>query len=152
MHCHRAIKQRFLENLRTKMEVTFMTESKKLKEFVGLTSEEAKKAQERYGKNQLIPKKAESFLAKILEVLKEPMFLLLLIAATIYFVLGEPRDGTIMLVFVVGIISIDVIQEWKTDKTLKALKNLSAPHITVIRDGIESTINSEDLVPGDLMI
>lgn len=129
-----------------------MTESKKLKEFVGLTNEEAKKAQERYGKNQLISKKTESFLAKILEVLKEPMFLLLLIAATIYFILGEPRDGTIMLVFVVGIISIDVIQEWKTDKTLKALKNLSAPHITVIRDGIESIINSEDLVPGDLMI
>lgn len=129
-----------------------MTESKKLKEFVGLTNEEAKKAQERYGKNQLIPEKKESFLAKILEVLKEPMFLLLLIAATIYFILGEPRDGTIMLVFVVGIISIDVIQEWKTDKTLKALKNLSAPHITVIRDGIEITINSEGLVPGDLMI
>ena len=57
-----------------------------------------------------------------------------------------------MLVFVVGIISIDVIQEWKTDKTLNALKNLSAPHITVIRDGEECTINSEDLVPGDLMM
>jgi Ca2+-transporting ATPase len=38
---------------------------------------------------------------------------------------------------VLGIISIDVIQEWKTDKTLKALKDLSAPHITVIRDGEE---------------
>ncbi|MEG2381909.1 MAG: hypothetical protein RSB38_09505, partial [Oscillospiraceae bacterium] len=78
---------------------------------------------------------------------KEPMFLLLLVAATVYFILGEPRDGTIMLIFVVGIISIDVIQEWKTDKTLEALKNLSSPQVTVIREGIEITINSEDLVP-----
>jgi len=57
-----------------------------------------------------------------------------------------------MLIFVVGIISIDVIQEWKTDKTLNALKDLSAPHITVIRDGKEQMIASVDLVPNDLMI
>lgn len=80
------------------------------------------------------------------------MFLLLMIAAVIYFILGEPRDGAIMLIFVVGIISIDVIQEWKTDKTLNALKDLSAPQIVVIRDGKEQTIASTELVPGDLML
>jgi Ca2+-transporting ATPase len=79
-------------------------------------------------------------------------FLLLLIAAVIYFILGEPRDGAIMLIFVIGVISIDVIQEWKTDKTLTALKDLSAPHINVIRDGKEKNIASCDLVPGDLML
>lgn len=63
------------------------------------------------------------------------MFLLLIIAAIIYFILGEPRDGAIMLIFVIGIISIDIVQEWKTDKTLSALKELSAPQIRVIRDG-----------------
>lgn len=80
------------------------------------------------------------------------MFLLLIAAAIIYFILGEPRDGAIMLIFVAGIISIDVIQEWKTDKTLHALKDLSAPHITVMRDGKEQQIASADLVPGDLMM
>lgn len=129
-----------------------MTEHKNLKLDRGLTSDEAKRRQEKYGKNELIAEKKESFFHKILEVISEPMFLLLLVAAAIYFVLGEPRDGAIMLVFVLGIISIDVIQEWKTDKTLKALKDLSAPHITVIRDGEEMTINSADLVPGDLML
>ncbi|MGL4773231.1 MAG: cation-translocating P-type ATPase [Clostridium sp.] len=118
----------------------------------GLTKEEALERQRIYGKNQLTPEKKESFFHKVIEVIKEPMFLLLLVAAVIYFILGEPRDGSIMLVFVIGIISIDVIQEWKTDQTLKALKDLSAPHITVIRDGKEILINSEDLVPGDLMI
>ncbi|HCL01906.1 MAG TPA: HAD family hydrolase, partial [Lachnoclostridium phytofermentans] len=76
----------------------------------------------------------------------------LIVAAIIYFILGEPRDGAVMLIFVIGIISIDVIQEWKTDKTLNALKDLTAPHVTVIRNGKETNIASADLVPGDLMM
>lgn len=118
----------------------------------GLTTGEAKKLQEKYGKNELSAEKKESFLKKVFHIICEPMFLLLIVAATIYFILGEARDGAIMLVFVVGIISIDVIQEWKTDKTLNALKDLSAPHINVIRDGKEITIASADLVPGDVMM
>ena len=100
----------------------------------GLTSAEAKRLQEQYGKNELTVQKRESFIKKVLHIICEPMFLLLIVAAIIYFILGEPRDGAIMLIFVVGIISIDVIQEWKTDKTLNALKDLSAPQVTVIRD------------------
>lgn len=129
-----------------------MTEQKLMNGEKSLSTKQAQLLQEKYGKNVLVPEKKDNFFLKILEVLKEPMFILLIVAAIIYFILGEPRDGAIMLVFVVGIISIDVIQEWKTDKTLKALKNLSAPHITVIRDNQEKIINSEDLVPGDLMI
>lgn len=119
--------------------------------FKGLTTQEAKKLQEEFGKNELVAEKKESFLHKILHVITEPMFLLLIIAAAIYFILGEPKDGSIMLVFVIGIISIETIQEWKTDKTLKALKDLSAPQIKVLRDGYEKIINSSDLVPGDIM-
>ncbi|PHV70785.1 HAD family hydrolase [Sporanaerobium hydrogeniformans] len=119
---------------------------------VGLTADEVKRLQEQYGKNELTSQKKESFQRKVLHIICEPMFLLLIVAAIIYFILGEPRDGGIMLIFVVGIISIDVIQEWKTDKTLNALKDLSAPHVTVIRDDKEQTIASSDLVPGDLMM
>jgi Ca2+-transporting ATPase len=118
----------------------------------GLTSAEAKKLQEQYGRNELTPQKKESFVKKVFHIICEPMFLLLIVAAIIYFLLGEPRDGAIMLIFVVGIISIDVVQEWKTDKTLNALKDLSAPHIRVIRDDKEQEIASADLVPGDLML
>lgn len=128
-----------------------MTEQKSTPSFQGLTSEQAKKRQAEFGKNELTPQKKKNFLYEIFKTLSEPMFILLLVAALIYFLLGEPRDGAIMLVFVIGIISIDVIQEWKTDKTLEALKDLSAPHVKVIRDGEEKTINSADLVPGDLM-
>lgn len=123
----------------------------KITELKGLTTSEAKKLQEQFGKNELVPEKKENIFHKIFHVITEPMFLLLIIAAGVYFVLGEPKDGAIMLVFVVGIISIEAIQEWKTDKTLKALKDLSAPHVKVLRDGEEKTINSSDLVPGDIM-
>jgi Ca2+-transporting ATPase len=118
----------------------------------GLTTAEAQKRQEQYGRNELMSQKKESFLIKMLHIICEPMFLLLIVAAVIYFILGARRDGAIMLIFVIGIISIDIIQEWKTDKTLNALKDLSAPRITVIRDDKEIIIASADLVPGDLMI
>lgn len=118
----------------------------------GLTSTQAKVLQERYGKNELIPRKKEDCVRKVVQIICEPMFLLLIVAAVIYFILGEPKDGAVMLIFVLAMISIDVIQEWKTDRTLNALKELSAPKIKVIRDGEEQTIASVDLVPGDLMM
>lgn len=118
----------------------------------GLTSAEAEHLQRLFGKNELTTQKKGSFLKKVFNIICEPMFLLLIVAAIIYFILGEPRDGSVMLVFVFGVISIDVIQEWKTDKTLNALKDLSAPHISVIRDSKETVIASIDLVPGDLMM
>jgi len=118
----------------------------------GLTTREAKQLQAKYGKNELAPQKKETLFHHLLHALSEPMFLLLIIAAVIYFILGEPRDGAIMLIFVVSIISIDVVQEWKTDRTLDALKDLSTPRVVVMRDGREIEIASADLVPGDLMI
>jgi Ca2+-transporting ATPase len=129
-----------------------MTEQQNVIPIQGLSSEQAKKLQEQFGKNELTAEKKQSFFKKVIHIICEPMFLLLIVAAVIYFILGEPRDGAIMLIFVLGIISIDVIQEWKTDKTLNALKDLSAPHVTVIRDGEEQIISSADLVPNDLMI
>ncbi|MGL4990534.1 MAG: cation-translocating P-type ATPase [Sarcina sp.] len=128
-----------------------MTSEKQI-ENQGLSTKEALRRQELYGKNKLKQEKEETILKKILEVIREPMFLLLIVAAVIYFLLGEPRDGAIMLIFVLVIIGIDVAQQWKTDKSLKALRELSAPQIKVLRDQKETIINSEDLVPGDIMI
>lgn len=118
----------------------------------GLTTAGAQKLLEEYGRNELTPQKKESFFKKALCVMAEPMFLLLMVASVIYFILGEPRDGAVMLLFVTGMITIDVAQEWKTDRTLRALKNLSAPRITVLRDGTRKEIASTELVPGDIMV
>ena len=65
----------------------------------GLTTAGAQKLLEKYGRNELTPQKKESFFKKALHVMAEPMFLLLMIASVIYFILGEPRDGAVMLLF-----------------------------------------------------
>ena len=121
------------------------------KEWIGLTSDEVEKRQEKFGFNELSEQKKVPFYYKIVHILMEPMFLLLLVAALIYFFLGEPQDGAIMLVFVVVIIAIEIYQEWKTDQTLRALKDLSAPKIKVKRDQKVYNILSRELVPGDIV-
>ena len=118
----------------------------------GLSELEVRHLPELYGKNELTKEKKESLLKKILSILSEPMFLLLLVASIIYFLLGEAKDGIVMLVFVVFMIGIDVIQELKTDKTLQALKDLSNPKIFVIRDNLKKEISSTNLVVGDIML
>ena len=118
---------------------------------IGLTNEEVVKLEKEYGKNEITSSKKDTLIIKILHSLCEPMFLLLIIASSIYFLLGEPQDGIIMLIFVIVVMSIDMFQEWKTDKTLSALKKLSTPHITVLRDNKKIEISSIDLLPGDIM-
>ncbi|EOH97946.1 cation-translocating P-type ATPase [Enterococcus pallens] len=118
----------------------------------GLTTDQVNKQLAEYGKNQLEQKQKEPFYLKVFHIILEPMFLLLVVAALIYFFLGEPKDGLIMLTFVAVIIAIEVVQEWKTDQTLNALKDLSAPKVKVIRNKQTVEILSEDLVPGDVML
>lgn len=118
---------------------------------IGLTNEEVVKLEKEYGKNEITSSKKDTLIIKILHSLCEPMFLLLIVASSIYFLLGEPQDGIIMLIFVIVVMAIDMFQEWKTDKTLSALKKLSTPHITVLRDNKKIEISSIDLLPGDIM-
>jgi Ca2+-transporting ATPase len=120
--------------------------------YTGLDAQEVHCRLKRYGSNELVSERKNTFLVKAISVFKEPMFLLLFGTALLYFVLGEPRDGFIMLGFVTFMSGINLFQEWRTDRTLKALRNLSAPRISVIRDGGVLNINSRDLTVGDLMI
>ncbi|WP_394897589.1 cation-translocating P-type ATPase [Clostridium butyricum] len=117
----------------------------------GLNSEEVEKLQRKYGMNELIIQEKPNMLKKFLGVFKEPMFLLLLIAATVYFLLGDPKDGAIMLVFVGFVASITFIQEWKTEKTMNALKDLTSPKVNTLRNGKNILIKSTELVPGDVV-
>ncbi len=117
----------------------------------GLSTNEAKDRLIRFGANELTPQSRPAFLKKLLHILSQPMFLLLLCAALVYFFLGEARDGAIMLAFVMGVIGIEAVQEWKTDRTLAALKDLTAPRVAALRDGVEVLIPSRELVPGDVM-
>lgn len=117
-----------------------------------LSTDEAASRLRTYGYNGLTPEKKHGFFIQLRGVLSEPMFLLLFGTAFLYFALGEPRDGSIMVFFVVVIASISIYQEWRTDKTLSALRQLSAPKVRVIRNNELTAVDSREVVPGDLVI
>jgi Ca2+-transporting ATPase len=121
-------------------------------DYNGLTVEEVQKQQNQYGFNELAAQQKETFWHKIITIFKEPMFLLLAVTALLYFALGEPHDGLIMLGFVIFMSGINLFQEWRTDRTLQALKELSSPKVTVIRHGELLQLESRMVTVNDLMI
>lgn len=125
---------------------------KREEQYTGLTDSEVKISREKYGTNELENSKKESLLKKVLHVFTEPMFLLLIITASIYFILGEISDGIIMFCFVLFISGIEFFQEQKTDKALEVLNNLSSLNVKVIRNGQIISIDSKDIVVDDIVI
>ncbi|MDD1718930.1 MAG: cation-translocating P-type ATPase [Methanoregulaceae archaeon] len=117
--------------------------------FPGLHTEEADRRLRQEGPNELPAQETRNVFAIIGEVIREPMFLLLVGAGLIYFFLGDLEEGALLLSFVLVIIAITVYQERKTEKALEALKNLSSPRALVIRDGRLVRIAGRDVVRGD---
>lgn len=120
--------------------------------FKGLTSEEVIASRAQFGANQLEQVKKPSLLQKLLHTLAEPMFILLLATASIYFILGEVTDGIIMLACVLFVSGIEFAQSQKTDKALEELNTLSAINIRVIRNQKVQLIDSRELVVGDIVL
>ncbi len=87
-----------------------------------------------------------------LEVLREPMFLLLVACGTLYLFLGEPREAMLLLGFVFVIMGITIVQQRRTERALEALRDLSSPRALVIRDGQRRRIAGREVVRGDLVV
>jgi len=117
----------------------------------GLTSAQVLEAREKYGRNE-VEKAGNYFLASLKDVVKEPMFLLLLVAALIYFLTGKTGDGIFMAVAIVLVTGISLYQESRSRNALAALKSLTQPTCAVIRDGERIEIKREEIVVGDYMI
>ena len=118
----------------------------------GLSSNEALRRLEKYGKNKLVTKKKKTLFKQLLSQLKDVMIYILIIAAIISAFLGEISDALIILLVIVINAVIGVVQESKAEKALDALKELSTPKALVKRDGSLKEILSEDIVPGDIVI
>lgn len=125
----------------------------------GLSESEAALRLEKYGKNELKEKKKKSALMRFFEQFKDVMIIILIIAAVISFVIAcverEPKEffepALILLIVVLNAL-MGVIQESKAEKALDALKNMSAPHARVLRDGKPKVVNASDIVPGDIIL
>ena len=118
----------------------------------GLSSTEALRRLEKYGKNKLETKKKKTLFKQFLSQLKDVMIYILIIAAIISAFLGEISDALIILLVIIINAVTGVVQESKAEKALDALKELSTPKALVKRDGSLKEILSEDIVPGDIVI
>src|ERR1051326_4156926 len=118
----------------------------------GLSQTEAVARLKSDGPNELPAAKPTSLLATVVEVLREPMILLLVGAGLIYLLLGEFRDSVVLLVSIFVVIGITLYQERKTERALEALRDLSSPRALVIRDGQQTRIAGREVVRGDLVV
>ncbi|MBP3571997.1 MAG: calcium-translocating P-type ATPase, PMCA-type [Clostridia bacterium] len=124
----------------------------------GLSAAQVTEQKAKFGENRLREKKKKTTFQRFIDQFKDVMILILIAAAIVSFVVvimeqnwGELFEPALILLIVILNAIMGVYQEGKAEKALDALKNLSAPHARVIRDGGETVIDAADLVPGDII-
>ncbi len=121
------------------------------KVFVGLSDEEVIRQRELYGSNKIIRQK-NLLWHNLLSVAKEPMFILLLATSVVYLLLKSYSEAFTMLAALIFVAGIDVFQNFKSQKAIKALGRITAKNIKVIRNAVTLEIGVEDLVTEDIFI
>ena len=124
-----------------------MSDSKKTS--TGLNDSEVVESAKKFGTNSVEHQKKNHFLNSILDIVKEPMFLLLFTATSIYFITGDYGDGIFMAFAIVFVMAISVFQESRSRNAIEALKKLTQPKCKVIRNGSTIEIPTEEIVIGD---
>ena len=117
----------------------------------GLSEAEAAARLRAEGPNELPGRDRRTALRIFLEVLREPMFALLLAAAAIYLALGDHTEAVILCAFATTSVSIALIQEVRTERVIESLRDLTSPRALVIRDGVERRVPGREVVRGDII-
>ena len=117
----------------------------------GLSAAQAAQRLAEDGPNALPGGQRRSLLSIAVETVREPMFLLLLAAGTLYLVFGDLQEGLTLFGFVVVTVALTLYQEGKTERAIEALRDLTSPRALVIRDGQPQRIAGRDVVRGDLL-
>ena len=118
----------------------------------GLTEQEFRERLAIDGYNELPGTKKRTFWHILLEVVREPMFLMLIACGLLYLFLGDQEEAIMLMGFVVVIIGITFYQEQKTERALDALRDLSSPRALVIRDGKQQRIAGREVVRDDIVL
>ncbi len=118
----------------------------------GLTEHVASERLRQEGYNELPSTKQRSLFAIAVDVVREPMFLLLVACGTLYLFLGDVQEAIMLLGFVFVVVGITLYQERKTERALAALRDLSSPRALVIRDGKQKRIPGREVVRGDVIV
>jgi magnesium-transporting ATPase (P-type) len=118
----------------------------------GLSVEEARRRLQQFGANEIEAIKPISIPALILHQFASPLIYILLAAAVVTLLLGDYIDTAVIAAVLVLNATIGFIQEYRAEKSVRALMQLTAPHARVIRDGAEHDIESRALAPGDVVL
>jgi Ca2+-transporting ATPase len=118
----------------------------------GLSSAEAAARLAAEGPNALPGAARRGTAAIVLQVLREPMLLLLVAATGIYVVVGDVHEALVLAASILVVVAITVVQERKAERALEALRDLSSPRALVVRDGERRRIAGREVVRGDLLI
>ncbi len=118
----------------------------------GLTEQEALERLAQDGYNELPAAKKRTFFHMLFEVVREPMFLMLIACGLFYMLLGDREEALMLLGFVFVIIGITFYQEQKTERALEALRDLSSPRALVIRNGQQQRIAGREVVCDDVVL
>jgi len=123
-----------------------------VKNLTGLSGDEAARRLAEEGPNELPTSKKRSIWAIVLEVVGEPMFMLLVGCGVLYLLLGDTKEAAMLMGFVFVVMGITIYQERKTENALEALRDLSSPRALVIRDGRQLRIPGREVVCGDIFL
>ncbi len=118
----------------------------------GLTNATVQERFKTEGYNELPSSQQRTVFTIAFEVVKEPMFLLLVACGVLYLILGDFKEAILLLGFVFVIMGITFLQERKTERALDALRDLSSPRALVIREGKEIRIPGREVVRGDMVV
>jgi Ca2+-transporting ATPase len=118
----------------------------------GLSEGEALRRLREVGYNELPASKPRSFLSIAFEVVRQPMFLLLMTGGGLYLFLGDVREAIMLFGFVFFVMAITLYEERKTERALEALRDLSSPRALVIRGGAQKRIAGREVVPDDIIV
>jgi len=118
----------------------------------GLSSEEAQERLQKFGPNELKKEKRKSPFRLFLEQFTDILIIILLIATGLSFAVGEAYDAIVIIAIVMACAVLGFSQEYKAEKALEALKKMTAPTATVLRDGKEVQLETRNIVPGDTIL
>ena len=118
----------------------------------GLSQAEAHRRLRQDGPNELPQREGRGLLHTAIEVLREPMILLLVGAGAVYLFLGDREEAILLLGSIGLIVGIELYQERRTEHALEALRDLSSPRALVIRDGEQRRIPGREVVRDDVLV
>ncbi|MDO5713234.1 MAG: cation-translocating P-type ATPase [Tissierellia bacterium] len=119
---------------------------------LGLNDEQVKERLEKYGSNQLEEQEKKPFIKKLAEQFLDPMIIILLIASIVSAIMKEWVDSIIIIAIVIVNAILSLTQEGKAEEAIAALKKMSSPKAKVRRNGNLTEVDSQNLVPGDIVI